>query len=158
MSTTPNTRSVTKRHLNVVPDPHTDAASIVDETAALLVQCGQDVDEYSAAAAELEVCRVNRDVALVRHHDATYAQVRAVAYLEQADHTAANAARRAAAAGHAPAAIAEQLRVDEQQVRQWIAGSSAPTRIPVAGQRQHPAPVSNLCEHWQDAKPTIQEG
>ncbi|MDO2987049.1 hypothetical protein [Mycobacteroides abscessus] len=143
MATTPNTRSATKRHLNVVPDPHTDDAPIVDEIAALHLQRGQGLDDYSAAASELEVCRINREVALVRHHDATYAQMRAVAYLEQADHTAANAARRAAAAGHAPAAIAEQLRVDEQQVRQWIAGSSAPTRTPVAGQRQHPAPVSN---------------
>lgn len=126
MTARPNTHGANKRHLTAVPDLHTDETPDIADTSALYVQGGLDFDEYRAVATELEVSRVNRDVARVRHHDATYALTRATSYLEQAEHAVAIAARRAAAAGQAPAAIANQLRADEEQVRQWIT-STEPT-------------------------------
>lgn len=127
MTAAPKAHAANNRHLNVVPDPHAqEAPSVTASTSLLYLQGGIDVDEYTATAAELEVSRINHYVARVRHHDATYAQARAVAYLEQADHTAAIAARRAAAAGHTLSAIADQLGVDETQVQQWIT-STEPT-------------------------------
>lgn len=123
MTAAPNNHATNTRHLSVVPDPLTGETPRVDDTVVMYLQGGLEADEYTAAAAELEVSRVNRDVALVRHHDATYAQARAVTYLELADHTAAIATRRAAAAGHTPAAIANQLRVDETQVHLWISST-----------------------------------
>ncbi|OHU13152.1 hypothetical protein [Mycobacteroides chelonae] len=140
MTEIPNTHGANKRHLTAVPDLHTDGTPDSDDARALYVQGGLDFDECSAAATELEVSRVNLDVARVRHHDATYAQTRATSYLEQAEHAVAIAARRAAAAGQTPAAIANQLRVDEEQVRQWI--SSTQLTPPLSWT----APASSTCQ------------
>lgn len=124
MTAAPKPHAANNKHLSVAPDPHAqEAPSVTDGTTLLYLQGGMEVDEYTAAAAELEVSRINHYVARVRHQDATYAQARAVAYLEQADRTAAITVRRAAAAGHTMSAIADQLGVDETQVQQWITGT-----------------------------------